>query len=222
MPEPPVALSMIVTLPLEVAVIVPAVVFDTSTAPLPPLSVSEPLAPVRLSELTVELTPLAPLRLIDEVALSPLTRVIEPPVELRLILGAVMKLSPASVIPLAWVILTVPVPALVALVAKPSVTAPVPAVSDMRLAAVRDVAVVKLLLVDTVRLSNVAPEEERLKPAAVVLATLAVPVVLSVKLDVARFKAEIDPEAVSVRETVPVAVKLPVSAMPPIALSDRV
>jgi len=97
-----VALSLMATLPkVEATVKLTALVLETSTAPFPPLTVSEPLAPVRLSELAVELTPVAPIRLMDVLALSPLLSVIELLVELRLIFAAEIKLKPASVMAFA-------------------------------------------------------------------------------------------------------------------------
>jgi len=119
--------------------------------------------------------------------------------------------------------LTEPVAAVVAFVEKPSVIAPAPEVSEMLLLAVSAVVVLKLLLVDTVRLLKVCPPDERFNAPAVVLTTLAVPVVFRIRLGVERLGMLIEPEPVDKdTEVEPVSMPIPEMLPAPDVVRDRV
>lgn len=191
---PPAALSLIVTAPLALAVSALAFVLETRTGPLPPLRLSAPPAPVRLSKPAEELTPVLPLSVMDVLAVRPSVRLILLFVELRLMFGATMLLRPASVMPLKELMDTEPVPAVVAVVANPRLTDPAVELSDMVLRAVSVVDSVKSLLLDTDKLPKVPPVEERLKAPAVVFTTVALPLVFTVRLGVAVLTLPMVPE----------------------------
>lgn len=123
----PARLSVTRKLPSELPVIELAVTLAV-TVPVPPFKVKAPVVsdgPIYL------VAPLAPSRVIDVAALRVTeVRLTFEPVDFRLILSAVMLFKPASVIWLEDTIETEPVPAVVAFVTSPKLTAPEPAVSE--------------------------------------------------------------------------------------------